>query len=130
MVELTSKIKITSKDILENPEEDLEIPGIGLIKVRYPTTRDKMDARIESSKIPGYDSLSSPEKSVEIARRVALKMLVEPKITEDEYMNSNDSKMSMILDTISMWYAVKLKELNDKRQDLMNHFLEQMKGPS
>jgi hypothetical protein len=121
---------ITSKDILENPEEELDIPGVGTVLVKYPTTKDKIDARIEAMKQPGFDSLSPTERAMEIGRRISLKMLVNPKISEEDYLNSNDSKMSMILDTISMWYATKLKELNDKRAGLMKHFLEQMKESS
>ena len=121
---------ITSKDILENPEEELDIPGIGVVLVKYPTTKDKIDARIEAIKQPGFDSSSATERAMEIGRRISLKMLVKPSITEEEYLNSNDSKMSIILDTISMWYATKLKELNDKRAGLMKHFLEQMKESS
>lgn len=121
---------ITSMDILENPEEELDIPGIGTVLVKYPTTKDKIDARIEAMKQPGFDTSSATEKAMEIGRRISLKMLVNPKISEDDYLNSNDSKMSMILDTISMWYATKLKTLNDKRSSLMKSFLEQMKESS
>ena len=121
---------ITSKDILENPEEELDIPGIGIVLVKYPTTKDKIDARIEATKQPGFDTSSTIERAMEIGRRISLKMLIKPSITEEDYLNSNDAKMSMILDTISMWYATKLKELNDKRAGLMKHFLEQMKESS
>lgn len=127
---VTEKKPLTLNDILDNPIEELYIDGFGTLKIRCPTTRDKIEAKADSLKTPGFDSLSSLEQATEVSRRTAVKMIVDPKFSEEDYLNSNDVKMSILLDTVSMWYATKIKQLNDKRSKLMEDFLEQMKASS
>lgn len=127
----TSTLKtITLNDILENKIEEFEVPGIGPVKIRCPTNGEKLEARIFASKLPGFDTMNITEQNTEIAKMVALKMLIEPKLSIEDYLKGNDLKTTLILDTVSMWYATKMKLLNDKRQDLMKSFLEQMKATS
>jgi hypothetical protein len=54
-------------------------------------------------------------------------MLVEPKISMENYYKSNDLKMITILDTIAMDYAKRIKALTDKRRRIIETFLSQMK---
>ena len=119
--------KLTLQEILDNTPETF-LYNDEEVLVRCPTTQEKLDARKEATTIPGWDVMSSAEQNVEIARRTALKMLVDPKISTEDYLKANDNKISMLLDTINMWYAVKIKGLNDKRSTLMNNFLQQMKA--
>ena len=113
--------KISLEAILENSPETIEVPEHGLIQVKCPTTRDKLDAKKEALKIA--DGLSEDEVSLEQARILATKMIVEPKISIEDYLNSNDNKISVILDTVHMWYNLKIKEINAKRQEQIKSFL-------
>lgn len=120
---------IKIEDILDNAPEEFEVPGIGFVKLRLPTTKEKLDARIEVSKTIGYSEMNEVEKKTEFARILALKMIQDPVISIEQYLGSNDVKMSILLDTVSIWYSRKLKELNDKRSKLVKDFLDQMMAP-
>jgi len=121
------KKKLSLTDILEIKTEELEIPGIGTYTIRCPKTREKIDARVEATKTPGWADMSEDERNTEISRRLSLKMLIEPKITEEQFMEADYIKTITILDTIALWYAAKIKELYDKRKDIIDHFLTLMK---
>ena len=123
MVVLTKKI--TLEEILENSPEELEVPEYGTVLVRMPTNKDKLEARKESNN--ATEDLLQVEKNLEFAKFLSLKMLVEPKISKEEYLASNSLVTETILDTIWMWYSLRLKKLNDKRKDQVASFLEQMK---
>lgn len=117
--------KVTLQEIIENPIEEIDVPGFGKVKVRCPTIKDKLDARKDAIKIT--EGLPAEEMEFENSKILSLKMLIEPTITLDEYLNSNDSKISIILDTVSMWYTLRLKALNSKRSGLIKDFLAQMR---
>ncbi|RLC82994.1 MAG: hypothetical protein DRI61_00675 [Chloroflexi bacterium] len=119
--------RITLKQLLENSPEEIEIPGYGPVLVRFPTIRERLEVKDDLKKLPGYKNLSEEERSLEEARLLALKMLVDPKIKLEDYLEAPDASMLIILDTVSMWYTLKLKALNDKRKSLIDHFLQQMK---
>jgi len=121
------KQKISLENILNNPAETIEVPDYGSVQVKSPTTRDKLDAKREALKLT--EGLDEEDKILEQARVLAIKMIVEPKITLDNYLNSNDSTISVILDNVHMWYNLKVKELNSKRQEQIKSFLKVMKEP-
>ena len=122
---MTENKKLTLEDILENPIEEIVVPDICTVKVRCPTNKDKMAAKKEAKAL--CNGLTEQEELYEYSKLLALKMIQEPKLSMEDYMNANDSKLSIILDTIDMWYTLKLKSLNDKRSTLIKDFLEQMK---
>jgi hypothetical protein len=119
------KKTLTLIDILDNPVEELEVPGIGFVNVRCPTTKEKLDAKREANEIAR--GLSDVDKNIEGSRILALKILQDPKISLQEYLETNDAKISIILDTVDIWYTLKLKELNSPRKELISDFLEQMR---
>ena len=122
---MSSKEDINLLDILENTPETIEVPEIGYVTVRCPTAKDKLDAKREAKKVA--EGLDSEDVLMEQTRILAIKMLVKPVITVDDYLKSNDNKISVILDSVHMWYNLKLKKLNAKRQEQVRSFLEQMK---
>jgi len=124
---LNEEKKLTLKELLENIPEELNIPGLGVVTVKTPTIKDRIEAKEEARKISGYDKLPEDEKRIEEGRMLARRMLVSPKISFEDYLNSDDIKMGILLDTVSLWYAKKLKELNDKRRSIVDDFLQQMK---
>lgn len=123
MTENKKQLSIT--DILENPIEEIDIPEIGIVKVKCPTIKDRLDAAREAKRY--CEGLSPSELALETTKFLCLKMIVSPSITINDYLNSNDTKMGIILDMIDMWYVLKIKNLNDKRKDSIKSFLDQMK---
>lgn len=116
---------ITLEEILNNPIEEIEVPGIGMVKVKCPTNKDKLDAKREAKEIT--HGLTDEEKRIEESRVLALKILQEPKLSLQQYLESNDATLTIILDTVDIWYTLKLKKLNAPRKELISDFLEQMK---
>ena len=45
-----------------------------------------------------------------------------------DYLDGNDLNLEIILDNVYMWYSLKVKKLNDKRDTELKDFLKQMKG--
>jgi hypothetical protein len=127
MVTLVEKDKIFSlEQVTENTPEDLKIPGLWEGKVRLPTIKEKLSVREEVKKLPFFDTLTDDDKKLEESKLLAMKMIVEPHMTLNDYLECPDGKINIILDTVSLWYATKLKILNDKRKDLIDYFLEVM----
>lgn len=121
------KKKLSLTDILEIKTEELNIPSVGTYTVRCPKTREKIGAREEATKTPGWSDMTEDEKNTEISRRLSLKMLVDPKITEEQFQEADYIKTISILDTIALWYATKIKEIYDQRKAVIDHFLTLMK---
>jgi hypothetical protein len=125
VAEVKASTKLNLTDILENPIEEVDVPGIGIVKVRCPTIKEKLDAKREAITIG--NGLSDNDKALESTKLLAIKMIVEPKITLEQYLESNDSKISIIIDTVDIWYTLKLKGMNDKRKNIIKDFLAQMR---
>ena len=122
-----SKYRIKLEDVLFNEPWEVEVPGVGTVLVRDPTERDRIEARKAARKHPLWNELSEVEKSAEIQRHLARLMLVEPKVSEEDYFKANSKIMDAILDTVSMEYMKKVSELTRKRQELIKDFLRLLK---
>ena len=122
-----SKYRIKLEDVLFNEPWEVEVPGVGTVLVRDPTERDRIEARKAARKHPLWDELNDVEKSAEIQKHLARIMLVDPKISEEDYFRANSNVMNAILDTVSMVYVKKVNELTKKRQELIRDFLEALK---
>jgi len=128
MVRLVTKESksITLKQLLENSPEEIKVKD-KVVKVRLPTNKERLEVKEELSKLPGYSLMTDVEKRSEETRLLALKMLVDPVVTVKDYLNAPDADLSITLDTAALWYATKLKKLNDDRKPLIDHFLKLMK---
>jgi len=124
---MDTKKYITLEEILYNEARDLEIPGVGVVKVKDPTVLDRIEAKKAAMKHPLWDKMSEDEQGSEIQRQLALRMLVEPKITQEQYLQANDPLMFTILDTVIIDYVMRLKALTDKRKKILQDFLDLMK---
>ena len=120
--------KLSLDEILNNTPEELNIEGYGIVLVKAPTNIEKLDAKREAKRLT--EGLSEDDMLTEYSRILASKMLVEPKISIKDYMESNDATLSIILDTVSLWYTAKITELNDPRKEQINSFLQIIKGSS
>lgn len=121
---------LSIEDILSNPIRELNIPGLGIVKIKDPTIEDRLEATKEAQKNPNWKNMDERERGAEIIKLTALRMLVEPKITFEQYKEANDLTMLTILDTIAMDYGKRLKELTDKRKRVVDSFLQEMKMES
>jgi hypothetical protein len=121
---------ITLKDLLDNPPRELDITGIGKIKVRDPKTEDFINAKEIAKKDLRWNDLTPPEKDRLVLDFLAISIIEEPKITVEDYYKSNSIKMSNIINAVVMDYSLRYKELTDKRSKEIRDFLERMKGSS
>jgi len=118
---------LTLKEILSNEPRVLVIPGIGKVKIRDPTVKDRIDAEVLASKHPRWKEMDKEERTALVTKMVTLKMLIEPKITYEDYLKSNDSTLLAILDTIAMDYALRIRKLSEKRSKMIKDFLSVMR---
>ena len=125
MVTKKKKETLDLKTLLENTPEVLNFPNFGEVTVRCPTTLDKLDAKREALQIG--KGLTDEDIINEQARILATKMIVKPKLTVKAYLDSNDAKISVLLDSVHLWYNLKMKAYNEQRQELVKTFLEQLK---
>jgi len=107
------------QDILASGEWEVSIPGLGKIKCRNPTVKDRIDAEVEARKHPSWSSLSLMEQRTEFQRRLALKMLVEPKLSDEDYLNSDYVAMDSLLLIISREYDKRQSKLNEAIQSFL-----------
>ena len=118
---------ITIKDLLDNPPRTLEIAGVGKIKIRDPTTRDRIESIDAAKKDPRWKEMTEVEKNALALDYLALRMIVEPKITEEDYFKSNTIILSTIISDVILDYTKKFKKLTDLRSKEIKDFLEQNK---
>jgi len=126
MVKQEKKI-IDLKELLEGKEEELEVPDLGIVKVRTPTVKDRIDALNEVTNLPFWDKLDPISKDQEIGRALAKRCIIEPKISDEQYKQMNELKVRILLDTVAQWLTLYIKDLDKKRRPLINYFLQQMK---
>jgi len=118
---------LTLSDIIDNPVKTLKIKGVGIVKIRDPTVKDRLEAKEFLLSLQGYKDMTDMEKGLEEQKLIALKMLVEPKISFEDYKECNEIKILAILDSVAMEYGKKMKILTDKRRREIDTFLSQMK---
>ena len=121
-----SKI-LTLSEILNNTPRELNIAGIGTITVKDPTTQDRIDSREDAKKDARWNELQEAEKSALVLDFMAIKMIVEPKITIEDYYKANSVTLINILNAVIMDYTKRFSELQDKRKKEINAFLDQVK---
>ena len=104
-------IWLSLKDKLENNPETIEIPGFGKAVVKLPTIKDRLDVKAELKKLPNYQSLTDQERVEYEMHLIALKCLVEPKISLEEYLSSPDLEILSIIGHVARWYGDKLNKI-------------------
>ena len=123
---MTNKI-LTLNEILDNSPRELDVKGIGIIKVRDPTTKDRIDAKEEAKKDSRWEELSIPEQDALVLDFMALRMIVEPKITIEDYYKANSVTLMNIVNAVIIDYTNRYTILQDKRKKEINDFLDRMK---
>jgi len=122
-------MEITLQELLSNEPRDLPIESLDItVKVRDPTTRDKIEVRQEAMKSPLWKDMSDIEQATEISNRLALKMLVEPKITYKEYLDCPSPKIDAILEAVTWDWSQRVTKLTEKTRKSMRDFLQQQRA--
>lgn len=123
--------KLTLKELLDNAPRELPIESLEIVvKVRDPTTEDKINARIEAKKHPLWNDMNDLEKATEISTRLALKMIVEPEITYDDYKKCPSPKIDTIIEAVLLDWNKRVTMFTDKTRRELRSFLEQQREKS
>jgi len=118
---------ITLDLLIENTPIEVDVPGIGIVKYKMPTRGDRLEAEKRARKHPYWKEMEEIEKTDERVTQLVLQILVEPRITPEQYMNAREDYMEAIIQAVSVDLVKRLEELRRKRSKLINDFLELMK---
>ena len=110
------KRRITLKQLLENEPVEIEVPGFGTILVREPTMKDRIEARAEAMKLPGWEKMDPLERETEIVMRTIARAIVEPKI--DSFKDIPMKKWLAIYSAILDWMG-KAEETDRQVEDFL-----------
>jgi len=116
--------KITIEQLLLNEAVELNIPSVGIFKIREPTRGDNLKSRTEASKISNWNTMTQDEKNEEAVLHLIPMIIVEPKITYEDLNKLSQSKIASLVDVISGFIYNRIKKLSDERQELMTNFLQ------
>lgn len=118
---------VTEDRIINNTPIEVEVPGVGYVKYRMPTREDRIASEKLARKHPFWNELTELEKTNERTGCLVLQVLVEPKITYEKYKKARDDLMEAIIQIVSIDIVNKTEAIRDKRQSIINDFLERMK---
>lgn len=94
------------------------------VKLRYATNSDRIMAHEWASRSPSWSKLGSVEKELEALRMLALIIMVEPKITYEDYLKFSPEETGALIEQVLNAYFSKLSEL---KSDL-GSFLESLES--
>lgn len=119
---------ITLKELLENTEREVPVKSLGIIvKVKDPTTQDKIDVRQASKKHPLWKEMNELEKATEISNRLALKMLADPKISYENFKKAPSPKIDAIIEAVTWAWNQRVMKFTEKTRKEIRDFLEQQR---
>jgi len=117
---------LTLKQLLDNEPRELYIKSLDItVKIRDPTTQDKIEVRENARKLPYWKELSPLEQATEISNRLAVRMLVEPKLTFEDYKKCPSPKIDAILEAVTWDYSKRIKKFTEHTRKAIRDFLEQ-----
>jgi hypothetical protein len=112
------------KGIIGTITIDLPAP-FNQVVVKTPTTKDRLEAFHDFKRLPFAEDLPEDMKIVEQSKLLAWHMIVEPKVSFEDYLTMDDMTVNVITGKILNWY-------NTTMQDYMKEldFLQVRKGSS
>jgi len=120
--------RLTLKDILYSENtQDVTLPNGLTVTIRNLSVKDRIDAETEASKHPLWDKFNDLEKAREVQRMLMLKMLVDPKITREEYLSCKEEAINELIEYLSMIYAERISALTDRSRKALRDFLDRMR---
>jgi len=98
--------------LYSNATNDVYIPAIDrYVKIKNASIRDRREAEKLAVLHPAWNSMSSNDKEAEVVRMLALQIMVEPRITYEDYINAEDTITQIILNAVANEYYLRLNEL-------------------
>ena len=122
---------LSASDEILPSDATWEVPVVTLessVLVRNPTPADRRIAQKHASDHPAYNQLTSVDRDTLVLKMLALEMLVEPKITYEQYMSIDDTKVNIILGAIINEHTIKSAKLSEQSRENVRRFLEQLMG--
>ncbi len=122
------KVFLTLEEII-NPDSPIDVYIEMLdkwVKIRSPNGRDRMEAERDAQLHPGWIRMNDTERDREIGRMLAIRILVEPKLTREQYLDSDDTTIQILLSAVSFAHIDRMSKLSGKRGEAIRSFLEQM----
>ena len=108
---------------------DLELKALDKwVKVKNASTNDRIEAEKTAMLHPAWGVMSKEDKDLEIGKMLALRLLVEPLISYEDYVKSDDALMQTLLTAVSNEYNIKLAKLAEQHGHNVRRFLEQVLG--
>lgn len=124
-------VSITLKELLDNAPRELFIKSLDItVEVRDPTTQDKIEVREESKKHPLWKEMNPLEQATEISNRLALRILVKPKVSYENYKKCPSPKIDTILEAVTWDYSKRVREFTSHTRKAIKDFLENQREPS
>ena len=114
--------------LINNSPIELDVPGVGLVKYRMPTREDRLEAEKQAKNHPSWKIMEDIDKISERTICLVLQILEEPKITYEEFKKAREDRMEAITQVVSIDLVKRTEALRDKRSNIVNDFLELMKG--
>jgi len=115
---------VTIEDIIDRRIHEVEVPGYGVVKYRDPTMGERLDAVKEAKEDPRWEYLDEAQRLSLISDFVVLKMLVEPKITKEQYYNASVIALGNIMDAVWTDYNIRYMKIREKRLKQIKDFLK------
>jgi len=119
---------ITLNQLIDNEPIDVEVPGVGPVKFKLPSKGDWVQARKKAKTHPNWNELSEAEKLNEENSRLVQQVLIDPKISDEDYWKVNREDYQAIVDVVYMVIMEYRMDLFDKRKKRISHFLELVKA--
>lgn len=107
---------LTLDKLLFNTPEDIEVLGLGVIKVREPTRKERLDSRIEAKQTSYWDKLSDQEREEEWISFLIPKIIVEPKISKEDFDKLPVNVQEALAMAIANWLQKKQVDLIEGRR--------------
>lgn len=107
---------LTLDKLLFNTPEDIEVLGLGVIKVREPTRKERLDSRIEAKQTSYWDKLSDQEREEEWISFLIPKIIVEPKISKEDFDKLPVTVQEALAMAIANWLQKKQVDLIEGRR--------------
>jgi hypothetical protein len=97
------------KGIIGTITTNLEEPFNKLV-VKTPTAKDRLEALHDFKRLPYVDDLPEDMKMAEQSKLFAWHMIVEPKVTFEDYLNMDDMVVNVITNKILNWYNTVMQD--------------------
>lgn len=130
MSEEKEKSFLTIEDILYHDSvSELYVPTLDKwVKIKNASTKDKIDAHKLAINHPAWNLFDEDEKNEEVGRMLMIQLLVDPKITYEQYLETNNIQMQLLLAAIYEEFITMVAKITMKDSKELNSFLDQMKG--